>query len=228
MALALTQGGTFAAAYEIVKERGIFRREKAVNLKPTAYVLSKMLVLGIFAVFQVGAFLLMLAMVVDFGFEGALVDIGILELFVSLFLAVVASIALGLFLSAIVPSQDVVLYAILAQLFVQIVLTGTMFPLENNPASLISPGYWATLSAGSTVDIPGLNEKSRVCSVNEIPNMQTGAKELKVICSDAVQDIAVAYEHTEDNLLYTWFGMGAHIFLWMLLTIIVQARKKVD
>ena len=32
LALALTQGGTFAAAYEIVKERGIFRRERAVNL----------------------------------------------------------------------------------------------------------------------------------------------------------------------------------------------------
>ncbi len=228
MALALTQAGTFAAAYEVVKERAIFRREKAVNLKATSYVLSKMLVLGMFAIFQVGAFLLMLAIVVDFGFKGAIFGLGIFELYVSLFLAVVASIALGLFLSAIVPSQDVVLYAILAQLFVQIVLTGTLFPLENSPASMISPGYWATLSAGSTVDIPSINEKSRVCSVNEIPNMQTGAKELKVICTEAKQDIAVNYEHTEDNIIYTWLGMGAHIFLWTLLTIIVQARKKVD
>ena len=112
IALALTQGGTFGAAYEIVKERAIFKREKAVNLKATSYVLSKLFVLGLFALFQVGFFLLAIGTVVDFGFSGAIIHSGFLELFVSLTLAVVASIAFGLFLSAIVPSQDVVLYAI--------------------------------------------------------------------------------------------------------------------
>lgn len=228
MALALTQGGTFAAAYEIVKERAIYKREKAVNLKATAYVLSKILVLAIFAVFQVALFLLMLAIVVDFGFRGAIVELGILELFVSLYLAVLASIAFGLFISAIVPNQDVVLYAILAQLFVQIILTGTLFPLDNSPVSVTVPGYWAAVSAGSTVDLPGLNEDSRVCSVNEIPNMQTGAAELQVICTDAKQDLKIPYEHTEENVLYTWFGMIAHTVFWVILTIIVQARKKVE
>jgi ABC-type multidrug transport system permease subunit len=228
MALALTQGGTFAAAYEIVKERAIYKREKAVNLKATAYVLSKILVLAIFAVFQVALFLLMLAIVVDFGFRGAIVELGILELFVSLYLAVLASIAFGLFISAIVPNQDVVLYAILAQLFVQIILTGTLFPLDNSPVSVTVPGYWAAVSAGSTVNLPGLNEDSRVCSVNEIPNMQTGAAELQVICTDAKQDLKIPYEHTEENVLYTWFGMIAHTVFWVILTIIVQARKKVE
>lgn len=228
IALALTQGGTFAAAYEIVKERAIFKREKAVNLKATAYVLSKMIILGIFAIFQVGAFLLMLAIVVDFGFRGAIIDLGILELFISLYLAVLASIAFGLFISAIVPSQDVVLYAILAQLFIQIILTGTLFPLDNSPASVMVPGYWAAVSAGSTVDLPALNENSRVCSVNEVPNMQTGETELKVICTKAAQDLKIPYEHTEGNVFYTWIGMLAHVFVWTLLTIIVQSRKKVE
>lgn len=226
--LALTQGGTFAAAYEIVKERAIFKRERAVNLKVTSYVLSKILVLGLFAIAQVAAFLLVLAAVVDMGFEGAVIKLGILEMYVSLYLAVLASIAFGLFLSAVVPSQDVVLYAILAQLFVQIILTGTLFPLENSPASLAVPGYWAAYSVGSTVDLPGLNEKSRVCSVNEVPNMQTGAKELKVICTGAEQDLSLDYEHTEETIIYTWMGMLAHVVLWLLLTIIVQARQKID
>jgi ABC-type multidrug transport system ATPase subunit/pSer/pThr/pTyr-binding forkhead associated (FHA) protein len=228
MGLALTQGGTFAAAYEIVKERAIFRREKAVNLKPIAYVLSKVLVLSMFAMFQVAAFLLVIAAVVDFGFEGAIFPIGILELYVTFLLAVIASIALGLFISAIVPNQDVVLYAILAQLFVQIILTGTLFPLNNSPISMTVPGYWASVSAGSTIDIGGLNEKSRICSVNEIPNLQTGAKELKVICNDAKQELKIPYEHSEEFVLFTWIGMGAHILFWTILTIIVQARKKVD
>jgi hypothetical protein len=127
-----------------------------------------------------------------------------------------------------VPSQDVVLYAILGQLFVQIVLSGTMFPLENNPASLAVPGYWASLSAGSTVDIPGLNEEGRSCSVQQIPNMQTGANELKVICSEVKQDLKVPYEHSEDNVLYTWLGMLAHVVIWLILTMIVVARQKAD
>ncbi len=185
-----------------------------------------MLVLGLFAIFQVGAFLIMLAIVVDFGFEGVFLDFGIIELFVSLFLAVLASIAFGLFLSSIVPSQDVVLYAILAQLFVQIILTGTLFPLDNSPLSMGVPGYWAAVSAGSTVDLPGLNENSRICSVNEVPNMQTGAKELKVICNEAEQELKIPYEHTEKFVFSTWIGMTVHIFIWVLLTIIVQGAKE--
>jgi len=187
-----------------------------------------MIVLGLFAIVQVAAFLLVMAAVVDMGFEGAVIGLGILELYITLYLAVLASIAFGLLISAIVPSQDVVLYAILAQLFVQIILTGTLFPLENSPASMAVPGYWAAYSVGSTVDMERLNEKSRVCSVNEVPNMQTGAKELKVICTDAEQDLSLDYKHTEETILFTWFGMLAHIGFWILLTIIFVARQKVD
>ena len=228
MALALTQAGAFSAAYEIVKERAIFKRERAVNLKVTSYVFSKMFILGLFALFQVGAFMLVIAAAVDMGFKGAIFGIGFVELYISFYLAVLASIAFGLFISSVVPSQDVVLYAILAQLFVQIVLSGTMFPLQNNPASLGVPGYWATLSAGSIVDLPKLNEEGRSCSVQEIPNMQTGAKELKVICSEVKQDQKLPYEHTKENVVYTWFGMLTHMIIWLLLTVIIVTRQKSD
>ncbi|MCZ7553082.1 MAG: hypothetical protein M5U05_10940 [Anaerolineales bacterium] len=100
--------------------------------------------------------------------------------------------------------------------------------MDNSPASVFVPGYWAAVSAGSTVDLPGLNENSRVCSVNEVPNMQTGVTELKVICTKAAQDLKIPYEHTEENLIYTWIGMMAHVVIWTLLTIIVQSRKKVE
>jgi hypothetical protein len=181
-----------------------------------------------FAVFQVGAFMLVIAGVVDMGFKGAIFEIGFLELFISLYLAVLASIAFGLFISAIVPSQDVVLYAILGQLFVQIVLSGTMFPLDNNPASLGAPGYWAALSAGSTVDISTLNIEGRSCSVQQIPNSETGVNELKVICSDVKQNLKVPYKHTAENVVYTWIGMLAHLVIWLILTMIVVARQKLD
>ena len=74
MALALTQAGTFSAAYEIVKERAIFKRERAVNLKVTSYVFSKMFILAMFSLFQVGAFMLVIAAKVDMGFKGAIFE----------------------------------------------------------------------------------------------------------------------------------------------------------
>jgi ABC transport system ATP-binding/permease protein len=69
LGLALTQAGTFGAAYEIVKERAIFKRERAVNLRVGAYVVAKIVVLSLFAVFQVASVLLILSLRVDLGFE---------------------------------------------------------------------------------------------------------------------------------------------------------------
>ena len=110
--LALTQAGTFGASYEIVKERAIFRRERAVNLRVWSYVIAKAVVLGLFAVIQVASVLLILSLKVDMSFDPVfdIFPTGGMELFATLLLAVFASIMFGLFISAIVPSPDVVLY----------------------------------------------------------------------------------------------------------------------
>jgi hypothetical protein len=224
--LALTQAGTFAAAYEIVKERAIFKRERAVNLNVLAYVLSKVLVLGGFAVIQVISMILILAAKLDFGFEGAIFDIGVVEIFITLYLAMLASIAFGLFISAIVPNTDVVLYAILVQLFIQIVLGGTMFPLESNPASYATVGYWTMDSMGSSIDLPKLNSESRICTVIEMPSMTGGDPTLEIQCDSAERDLYLDYDHDEEHIMVTWISLTAHIIAWTLLTVIIQARKK--
>ncbi|MBN1147000.1 MAG: FHA domain-containing protein [Anaerolineales bacterium] len=226
--LALTQAGTFAAAYEIVKERAIFKRERAVNLNVLAYVLSKVLVLGGFAVIQVVSMVLILAVKLDFGFEGAIFEIGVFEMLITLYLAMLASIAFGLFISSIVPSTDVVLYAILVQLFIQIVLGGTMFPLESNPASYATVGYWTMDSLGSSIDLPKLNSESRICTVIEIPSMTGGDPTLETQCDSAERDLYLDYEHDEEHIALTWISLAAHIFVWILLTVIIQARKKTE
>jgi ABC-type multidrug transport system ATPase subunit len=226
VALAITQAGTFAAAYEIVKERAIFRRERAVNLNVLAYVLSKVVILGGFAVIQVASMILILAIKVDFGFDGAIFNIGTFELFITFYLAVLASIALGLFISAIVPNSDVVLYAILVQLFIQIILSGTLFPLDRNPASMATVGFWTMESIGSTVDLAEMNDESRVCTVIEIPSMTGGDPTRDITCDESSRDLNLDYEHTEDKILFTWIGLLAQFFVWTMLTVIVQARKK--
>jgi ABC-type multidrug transport system ATPase subunit len=233
LALALTQGGTFAASYEIVKERPIFQRERAVNLSVWAYVLSKVVVLSLFAFVQVAGALLLLSFFVNVDVTGVMIlDGGILEIFISLYLAILASIALGLLISALVPSTDVVLYIILAQLFLQIVLTGSLFPIDANVASYTTPGYWATDAMSSIVDLPTLDKNGRSCIVieAEVPDMNTGVvnKEIRYECSSAKseQSNLKYYNHEAGHLIRAWIALGAQLVLFTLLTIIVQSRKK--
>lgn len=85
VSLAIVQAGTFIAAYEIVKEKAIFRRERAINLKALAYLLSKFLVLAGVAVFHVLSVLFILGLFgVDLNIPGAVFKQSAqLELFVT-------------------------------------------------------------------------------------------------------------------------------------------------
>lgn len=230
LGLALTQGGTFGAAYEIVKERAIFRRERAVNLSVIAYVLSKVFVLAIFAIVQAASVLLVLSLKIDMSFEGVFFESGFLELFITLYLGVLASILFGLCISAGVPSSDVVLYAILVQLFVQIILGGSLFPLKDTmdenvaeALSKVTVGYWVMDAMGSTIDLPKLNESSITCIVQ--PNPQANGA-LEPTCSSTPIELNLNHEHTEEYLLSLWFGLLVHCAVWFLLTTIIVARQK--
>jgi len=236
LGLALTQAGTFGAAFEIVKERAIFKRERAINLRVGAYVASKVLILGTFAVVQVASSLLILSFKVDLGFEPIfeVFPTGAIELFVTLLLAVLASIMLGLFVSAVVPNSDVVLYVILGQLFIQIILSGALFPLPDSPVvkgvSKLVVSHWTMDAIGSTVDVPGLNEEGRICTVVEIPPLPGGSEtQFEVHCESAAraeEDLGLDYEHSEQHLRSAWVALLAQAVAWGGLTMLVQARKK--
>ncbi|OGO39098.1 MAG: hypothetical protein A2W35_09320 [Chloroflexi bacterium RBG_16_57_11] len=227
LALALTQGGTFAAAYEIVKERSIYRRERAVNLSVVAYVFSKVAVLGAFAIFQVASVLFIVGLVVDMDFPGALIkSSGMLELFITLYIAVLASITFGLFLSAIVPNTDVVLYAILIQLFIQIILGGALFELNSKAASAITISYWTTDALGSTVDMDQLNREGWVCVGVEVFEEKAGGMIRRPVCSKANVSFPIAYRHTSSHILWVWSVLIVQGLVWFTLTVVVQRRRR--
>jgi ABC-type multidrug transport system ATPase subunit/ABC-type multidrug transport system permease subunit len=227
LALALTQGGTFAAAYEIVKERSIFRRERAVNLSVLAYVFSKVLVLGIFGLFQVASVLFIISRVVNMDIPGALLkNFGALELFITLYIGVLASITFGLFLSAIVPNTDVVLYAILLQLFVQIILGGALFEINSPAASSITISYWTTNALGSTVDIDQLNSEGFACVGVEVFEEKAGGMIRRPVCSRTNVALPIDYQHSPSHILAVWSILIFQGLVWFILTVIVQTRRR--
>jgi hypothetical protein len=140
---------------------------------------------------------------------------------------VLASITFGLFLSAIVPNRDVVLYFILVQLFVQIILSGALFPLpDNSVTNVVSKAvisHWTMDAMGSSVGMNELDSSSRVCVVAEMP----GSADTVVRCDDAaVGNLGLNYERSPEHLLITWAGLFAQLLVWATLTIVVQMRRK--
>ena len=88
-----------------------------------------------------------------------------LEMYVTLVLATLASIALGLLISAVVRSQGTVIYIILVVLFMQIIFAGAIFeiPAAARPLSYLTTTRWTLEALGSSVDIERLNAQGGGC-----------------------------------------------------------------
>jgi ABC-type multidrug transport system ATPase subunit/pSer/pThr/pTyr-binding forkhead associated (FHA) protein len=161
--LAVVLLGLFGAAYEVVKERPVYRRERMVNLRIGPYLLSKVFVLFGFALVQCAALLGALWLKVRLPEHGILIESGPLEIYVTLVLTALASILMGLFVSSLAPNANTVIYMVLLVVFAQILLTGTIFRLPEpaRPASYAMVTRWSLESLGSTADMERLNGQTQ-------------------------------------------------------------------
>ncbi len=154
--------GLFASGYEIVKERSIYQRERMVTVRIGPYLLSKVLVIGTFALLQCGLLLLVIALKVRLPATGVLLPAP-LEMFITLFLATLAAIHIGLFISALVPNTNTVIYILFMLLFFQLIFTGTLFELPGavKELSALTLTRWTLEGLGGSVDMDRLGELSR-------------------------------------------------------------------
>ena len=144
--------GASNAAREIVKERGIYRRERLANLKLHPYLLSKVTVL--LAVCGLQSLLLVGITIMGLGLPE------VLPSFLSFFLIFAASMLMGLTLSATVSNADKAGTAVILILIPQIILSGAVVPLsELKPESLQALGWlmvskWGLGLVSGVVGIP--------------------------------------------------------------------------
>jgi len=158
MSLASVLLGLFASAYEIVKERSIYGRERMVFLKLLPYIGSKVVLLGGFAALQCLLFLLVIRLKLVFPEKGVFLPASV-EIYLTMLLGALAAIMLGLFLSSIAPNSNTVAYLILGVLFLQILFAGVLFELPGVSSNLskITLTRWTTEALGITVDMEHLN-----------------------------------------------------------------------
>jgi ABC-type multidrug transport system ATPase subunit/pSer/pThr/pTyr-binding forkhead associated (FHA) protein len=139
---------------EIVKEASIYRRERTVNLGIIPYVLSKVLILGLFSLFQSAALLLMVN-----AFEPLQKSIllpVLLENYITLVLTALAGLMVGLAASAFAANEDSANSLLPFILIPQIVFAGVEIPLKDWPlqiAAMLFPTRWAVTALGSSAGL---------------------------------------------------------------------------
>lgn len=136
--------GSLSSMREIVKEVEIYRRERMVNLKITPYILSKIWLGILVSLYQAAVFVLFKELAVNMP-GGLEVAVG---LYITLFLATLAGMMLGLLVSAVSPNQNVAPLLIILILIPQITFGGGLSPANalGAPGKLISqvtPSKWA-------------------------------------------------------------------------------------
>ncbi|MHC4821443.1 MAG: ABC transporter permease, partial [Planctomycetota bacterium] len=241
-ALAVVMLGLFAAAYEVIKERHIYKRERMVNLGIGPYLLSKVLVLFSFSLLQCAALLGALMLFVEMPVDGVFFWAPA-EMYVTLLLTALASILMGLFVSSLTPSSNAVIYLVLLVVFSQILFTGTIFDLPKHakPVSLGMVTRWSLEALGSSVDMDDLDKKSemRLKKTVEVepgqlgdsvgPLLENAGLELDPIPLDekflTPIEPELRYKHDRKHLEMLWSGLGIFSLAFLILTWITLAWR---
>lgn len=149
--------GTALTVRDLVGERPIYERERAVGLRPGSYLGAKVVVFGIAAIIQT-AIMVGITYVSRGLPEGSLLLPGWLELFCSIALLACVSAIIGLAISATVGSTEQTMPPLVIVIMVQLVFCGGQFPLAGRAFleqfSWLFPARWGFAAAAVGVDLP--------------------------------------------------------------------------
>ncbi len=141
--------GTANSVRELVKERPVYRRERAVGLPRSAYLTSKVLVLGAVSVLQALVLTGVAIAGVDVdpeGYGGVWGQVHLELLIVSAALAFTAMMG-GLVVSALVGREEVTMPLLVLIAIIQVIFCGALLPLHSIPGlaelSWFVPARWA-------------------------------------------------------------------------------------
>ncbi|MDF3291732.1 ATP-binding cassette domain-containing protein [Streptomyces silvisoli] len=149
--------GTANSVRELVQERVIYQRDRATGLSRSAYVLSKVTVLGVITAAQG----LILAVIGLAGRKlptaGLVTQPSAIELVLVVVLLAITSMMLGLIISALVRTAEKTMPLLVVSTVAQVMFTGAIFPMFNDTGlaqlSWLSPSRWAVAAQAATIDL---------------------------------------------------------------------------
>jgi hypothetical protein len=155
--------GTASSVREIVKERDIYLRERGAGLSIAGYLASKLALLAAVVVTQSVAMVLIgLVGRVTLPASGVvLTSLPLLELLIATATLAVASMCVGLLVSAVVETSELAMQSLVILTLTQVILSGGVLPLSGirvlNALSWLVPARWGMAAMASTVNLNLLN-----------------------------------------------------------------------
>lgn len=222
--------GMYVPSNELILERSVYLRERMVNLRVLPYLLSKLLMFSVFAFIQCVLYLLVLSLGVDLPEQGLYFSAPF-ELFITIFITMIASIGIGLFVSSLASSPEMAMYLLVMLLFFQFFFAGIIFDLREKPAqafSYFTATHWSMVALGVTVDMEDIAESTIIC--NTLPDgpmtPQTGNDATQCFhYPEAAEDLLLHYD--KENLLISWSVMIVMgMFFFMLTSLSLKRLDK--
>ncbi|MFI9624016.1 FHA domain-containing protein [Streptomyces sp. NPDC052042] len=159
LAVGMCFSGAANSVRELIKERVIYERERATGLSRSAYLMSKVIVLGLITAVQG-------VIICGIGFatrklpdEGLIMPPAV-ELCVTIIVLGFTSMMFGLVISSLVKTSEKTMPLLVMFAIVQVVFTGILFQVFGSPGleqfAWLMPSRWAIAAAGATLDLSHL------------------------------------------------------------------------
>ncbi|MEV6568926.1 ABC transporter ATP-binding protein/permease [Streptomyces kronopolitis] len=158
LAVGMCFSGAANSVRELIKERVIYERERATGLSRSAYLMSKVIVLGVVTAFQG-------VIIAAIGFstrnmpsEGLiLAKAPAVEMALAIIALGFTSMMFGLIISALVKTAEKTMPLLVMFAIVQVVFTGVLFQLFDTVGvaqfAWLMPSRWAVAAMGATADM---------------------------------------------------------------------------
>lgn len=159
----LVVGATFmgmsSSVRDLVGERPIFLRERAVGLSPGAYLAAKVAVFGTLSGLQTAVLLVVLSLGKKLPTAPLVLPVGVIELYVGLALTAFVGALVGLAISSVVSTNEQVMPLLVVSVMTQLVLCGGLIPVAGRAGleqlAFFAPSRWGYAASAASVDVMG-------------------------------------------------------------------------
>ncbi|WP_425423963.1 FHA domain-containing protein [Streptomyces niveus] len=159
LAVGMCFSGAANSVRELIKERVIYERERATGLSRSAYLMSKVIVLGVITAFQ-GVILCGIGFAPRALPEDGLLMPPAVEMCIVIIALGFTSMMFGLVISSLVKTAEKTMPLLVMFAIVQVVFTGTLFQVYGSPGleqfAWLMPSRWAIAGTGATLDLAHL------------------------------------------------------------------------
>ncbi|WP_103531908.1 FHA domain-containing protein [Streptomyces sp. SM11] len=156
LAFGICLAGSANSVRELIKERVIYERERATGLSRSAYLMSKVIVLGVITAFQSVVLCGICFAARELPAEGLFMPPAV-EICLSIVVLGFTSMMFGLVISALVKTSEMTMPLLVMFALVQVVFTGLLFQLYGSLGleqfAWLMPSRWGVAAAGTTLDL---------------------------------------------------------------------------